>query len=481
MTGKGLANLVIAGAAAMQCRAGVLNVPGDYPTIQAAIDAAAAGDEVLLADGVYSGPGNVDLDFAGGSITVRSASGLPSACTIVAQGAGRGFHFHTGESSAAVVADLTITGGLAANGGAILIEAGSSPTFQGCVVDGNSADSGGGASVSGGGSPLFADCTFSGNTAATGGGLRSSFASPLVLGCRFIGNTITNGSGAGFRVEDSSPAVIDCEFIGNVGGIGAGIRNSHSDTLIVGCTFVENVSTAGAGGGLRNDISAPTVVNCLFTGNQAGLGAAVFDAQGGAPRLVNCTIALNQSLAGSAVYDSTSAGAALRNCIVWGNIDDLGGPAIDGPGVTAVAFSDVQGGHPGPGNIDADPLFADAGAWDFHLSPSSPGIDAGHNGWVAGLAGAELDLDGAPRFTAGSDAATGCGVPVVVDLGCFEAPGKPFAVALGDLDGDGAVGVTDLLDLLGAWGSCPGCCLADLNLNGTVGVADLLILLAAWT
>ena len=53
---------------------------------------------------------------------------------------------------------------------------------------------------------------------------------------------------------------------------------------------------------------------------------------------------------------------------------------------------------------------------------------------------------------------------------------------VGDLDGDGSVGVSDLLILLASWGPCPpkGDCTADLNDDGNVGVADLLILLANW-
>ncbi|MCH7849657.1 MAG: hypothetical protein IIB53_15010 [Planctomycetes bacterium] len=51
-----------------------------------------------------------------------------------------------------------------------------------------------------------------------------------------------------------------------------------------------------------------------------------------------------------------------------------------------------------------------------------------------------------------------------------------------DLDGDGSVGVTDLLILLGSWGPCDDCnnCPADLDGDCSVGVADLLILLGNW-
>ncbi|MCK4414565.1 MAG: hypothetical protein KAY32_13585 [Candidatus Eisenbacteria sp.] len=53
--------------AASACAAGAetyLVLPdgtGDFPTIQAAIDAALDGDEILLADGTFTGDGNRDL------------------------------------------------------------------------------------------------------------------------------------------------------------------------------------------------------------------------------------------------------------------------------------------------------------------------------------------------------------------------------------------------------------------------------------
>lgn len=51
---------------------------------------------------------------------------------------------------------------------------------------------------------------------------------------------------------------------------------------------------------------------------------------------------------------------------------------------------------------------------------------------------------------------------------------------VGDLDGDGTVGASDLSILLGAWGPCTGGCPADLDGDGTVDAADLAALLGAW-
>ncbi len=59
-------------------------------------------------------------------------------------------------------------------------------------------------------------------------------------------------------------------------------------------------------------------------------------------------------------------------------------------------------------------------------------------------------------------------------LNLFEYP-----VCRADLDGDGSVGVSDLLSLLASWGPCKGCP-ADFDNNGTVGASDLLALLANW-
>ena len=74
----------------------------------------------------------------------------------------------------------------------------------------------------------------------------------------------------------------------------------------------------------------------------------------------------------------------------------------------------------------------------------------------------------------------------MVDLGLVSAAtltmdvtiAEPSGV-LGDVDGDGFVGIEDLLMLLADFGRCP-CCVTDIDGNGFVEVDDLLSLISNW-
>ena len=114
-----------------------IRVPGDYPTIQAAIDAASFADRVLVSDGTYTGEGNRDIDFKGKDISVVSENG-PNRCIIDCEGKGRGFYFHSGEAHNSILSGFTITNGQADIGGGIYADA-SSPTITNCILRGNGA------------------------------------------------------------------------------------------------------------------------------------------------------------------------------------------------------------------------------------------------------------------------------------------------------------------------------------------------------
>lgn len=84
---------------------------GPKRTIQAGINGAVNKlDEVIVADGVYTGSGNKNLDFAGRLITLRSASGSEN-CIIDCEDDGRAFYFHSGETVEATVDGFSLVNG----------------------------------------------------------------------------------------------------------------------------------------------------------------------------------------------------------------------------------------------------------------------------------------------------------------------------------------------------------------------------------
>ena len=146
---------------------------GDFPTIQAAIDAAVHGDVIELTNGTFRGPGNRDIDYRGKAITVRSQSGSPEACVIDCEGRPsephRGFHFD-GDGEGGVLDGVTVTNGYRSDGGAVWIMM-SSPAIRHCIFRQNQASgSGGGVYCDMLSGATFFQCTFDGNVARAGGG-----------------------------------------------------------------------------------------------------------------------------------------------------------------------------------------------------------------------------------------------------------------------------------------------------------------------
>jgi hypothetical protein len=500
-----------------------------YCSIQTAIDNAVDMDEILVAPGTYF----ETINFLGKAITLRSSDGAEvtiidgtALFTHVVQcvsdegpdtvldgvtitggyATGGSFSDMVGggmfnDNSSPTVTNCTFSGNTALFGGGGMFNLNSSPTITDCTFSGNTVltDDGGGMANSGNSSPTVTNCTFSGNSSFSAGGGMVSFSNsnPTVADCTFSGNSALEGSGmftagnstvtnctftdnsatnfGGGMLTEGSSMVTNCTFSGNTAVLGGGISNNSGSPTVTNCTFSGN--TADGGGGMSNIVANPTVTNCTFSGNSADLGGGMFNL-GSSPTVINCTFSLNSATNGQALaFDSFNpkpSDFTMTNCIVWSSGNGIWN---NDDSTITIRYSDVQGGWPGIGNIDAEPLFVDPDKGDFRLSAGSPCIDAGNNNALSDLT--DTDLDGNPRFADDpATADTGCGVPVVVDMGAYEYQGNPAAVVFADLNGDGFVGIADLMILNGCVGSGdPDCCSADLDLDGEVGMSDRLL---AW-
>ena len=226
--------------------------------------------------------------------------------------------------------------------------------------------------------------------------------------------------------------------------------------------------------------TSPTVTNCMFSGNEAlvGSGGGMFNWSGGDATVTNCTFSGNSANFGGAILldgfnKFKPCYLTVTNSILWNNIPNEISTCEDA--LISVAYSNVQGGWRGTGNINTDPFFVEPDNGDYHLAAGSPCIDAANNNAVPG--GITTDLDENPRFIDDPDTRdTGNGDPPIVDMGAYE-----FQTCSADLTGDQTVGPADLAIILGNWGPVPpNDPIADLNDDGVVGPADLAIVLGNW-
>ena len=207
-----------------------IHVPGDYPTIQEAVDAAANGYTILVDDGTWDG-----ASVPGIAITIRSENG-PGQCIVSHEGYG----FDIGYSSSVTVDGFTITGdgiGIYVRGSAevnnCLITYNwrggiqshySGTTIRNCEISYNANDN----EFGGGGLHAWGDfsvdnCLFHHNAAwsdnpgvhGQGGAIWCTFSSPTITNCTFHSNYAASAGGAFATSEDHSP--VDRGETGNAG------------------------------------------------------------------------------------------------------------------------------------------------------------------------------------------------------------------------------------------------------------------------
>src|SRR5579859_6179198 len=233
-----------------------------------------------------------------------------------------------------------------------------------------------------------------------GGGLYVISSTVTLKNCIVIGNHASNGAG-GLQVTNSSIQVENCTFRDNGGWWGGAISVSGSQADIRR-TIVDNNSNGYGGTVYIAGQTQFTLTNSLImhSGSVAAIGIADAHAT-----IINDTIVDNHSPGvATGVYGvgGVSGTADITNTILWGNQDDL----IN----VSAAFSDIEDGDPGTGNLSTYPLFTLPAFGYYSLRAGSQCIDAGTS------QGAPADdLNGTPRPLDGNGDLT-----PEVDLGAYE-------------------------------------------------------------
>lgn len=252
-----------------------LKVPGDYPTINLAIQAVEDGGAILVDDGVY----NEDLWILGeDTITYTIVSKNGPNNTII-NGSGTNSVVSFSDKSKSTLEGFSIKNGYNTYGGGILCGTSSSPKIINCTIYNNQAFTGGGGiHLPDYSSPTIENCRIIGNFAngsdseSYGGGMQmSKLAKPTIKNCLFKNNTSTHIAGA-IAIAEAQPKIINCAFINNSAKNFAGaIAINYSEPQIINCTFRDNHTTGdkSRGGAISNNYNLPgtVVTNSVFWNN----------------------------------------------------------------------------------------------------------------------------------------------------------------------------------------------------------------------
>jgi hypothetical protein len=347
---------------------------GDYPTIQAAIDALPNGSVIELANGQFTGTGNRDLDLHGKRLTIRSASGNRAQVQIDCQGSAgshhRAFYFHSHEDSLTILQNFTIARGYAVDGGGILID-GSSPRLENISFDAcHATDEGGGICATDSCNSILTGVSISScRSDNDGGGMCFlTWSSPRLTDCWLVGNQAVDlGGGALFSVN-CFPILNGCRFQENRAARGAGLMFVYAFGPVTNGFFWENVASSEGGGLNCYGNAQVTVDGCTFYGNMAPLGGGIYCRNNSSPPISHTVIA--GSYQGGAIGRLETNNNPTLSCTnLWGN---TGG---NWSGFLAAQQSLRN-------NLSLDPLFCDPMDMNFTVYDNSSCLPA-HNSCAA--------------------------------------------------------------------------------------------------
>ncbi len=412
-----------------------------FATIQKGVDTTDSGDTVIVLPGVYTGPGNRDIDFGGRAITLRSNNG-PENCIIDCQGSEfaihRGFYFHNAEDSNSVADGFTIRNGY--------------------VYD-------------------------------YGGGIYCSGASPIIINCAITNNKAVGipGWDWGMPGEDAYGGAIFCT------------TNSH--LTIKNCIIADNECRGGDGG--PGGVGIPgaggsayggaiyggnlTIQNCVIAHNTALPG----DGEG---------MVVPSPVGSGAVCHIVDSTVSITNSIIWDNqlFEPYFGPQIvldsqDSPSVMAISDSDIQDGQAQvetctgclliwANNIDVNPRFANAANGDYHLQSQAGRWDPNTNSWV-------IDTYTSPCIDTGSITSDWTAElwphGKCINMGTYGGtPQASMSLSdvgnIADLNNDNRVDYNDVNIFTDKWPNHQFLIPEDLDRNGLIDFVDFAIFAENW-
>jgi hypothetical protein len=428
----------------------IINIPEDYSTIQAGIDASVDGDTVLVQPGTYF----ENLNYDGKNIVVGSLYIITQDTTCISQtiidgnnNNGRLVTFENEETDEAKLIGFTIKNGYgeyfyredAVGVGIYIIN--SSPCIENNIIEDNNCgmyQNGGGIGIQNSSAKIKNNIIRNNDGAYYGGGIYVYQSEGVLIENNMIYNHITQSGfgvayGAGICINQSNNIIVINNMIYNntvdFGG-GGGVAFLESSSDLINVTIRGNSATHY--GGIYCYSSNLSLTNVTITGNDGIYGGGIYCSHS-SPSLQNVTISGNLSSSGGGIYCNWDSNPTLMNCILWNNSpEEIYFSSYDAPNSITMSYSDIQGGEDEivtnnngtvnwlEGNIDEDPLFVGTGEHPYSLLEDSPCIDAGIPD-TTGLNLPPWDIIGNLRIWDGD----GDG-EAIIDMGAYEYGAPPY-------------------------------------------------------
>lgn len=218
-------------------------------------------------------------------------------------------------NATAILDGVTITKGQAdgysifhQHGGG-MFNSGNHPTLRNVIFSGNNANQYGGGMYNLGSSPTLMNVEFHDNKAVLGGGIyNGNMSTPTITNGIFSQNKVTE-SGGGIYNGASHTTIESATFIDNEAGYyGGGMANfSGSDTILTNVTFSGNIALQ-QGGGMYNRKSLPSLTSVKFVQNKAEwFGGGMRNEMSSHAILQNVLFIENEANAGGGMANTESA------------------------------------------------------------------------------------------------------------------------------------------------------------------------------